>query len=124
MDIFKIESSTINSSLVDVQSSNDVSFDAGSEFNLNFFDTPEDSSTQGIFSDPGSVESSSPPPSIKLNLNNNNQLLHSNSLISVKTGKKLFFCVFLLELNMIRENFGRKQYLLISIISFCDISTN
>lgn len=88
MDIFKIESSTINASLVDVQSSNDVSFDAGSEFNLNFFDTPEDSSTQGIFSDPGSVESSSPPPSIKLNLNNNNQLIHSSSLISVKSGKK------------------------------------
>lgn len=91
MDIFKIETSTINSSLVDVQSSNDVSFDAGSEFNLNFFDTPEDSSTQGIFSDPGSVESSSPPPSIKLNLNNNNQLIHSNSLVTAKTGKKSFF---------------------------------
>lgn len=94
MDIFKIETSTVNSSLVDVQSSNDVSFDAGSEFNLNFFDTPEDSSTQGIFSDPGSVESSSPPPSIKLNLNNN-QLIHSNSLISVKSGEKsIFFCFY------------------------------
>lgn len=42
-----------------------VSFDAGSEFNLNFFDSVEDrESTQG-FSDPGSVGSAaaqSPPP--------------------------------------------------------------
>lgn len=44
-----------------------VSFDAGSEFNLSFFDRPED--TQGGFSDPGSVGSasvSSPPPPPRL----------------------------------------------------------
>ncbi|XP_046808540.1 ecdysone-induced protein 78C-like [Lucilia cuprina] len=35
----------------------EVSFDANSDFNLHFFDTPEDSSTQGGFSDQGSVES-------------------------------------------------------------------
>lgn len=35
----------------------EVSFDANSDFNLHFFDTPEDSSTQGGFSDAGSVES-------------------------------------------------------------------
>lgn len=35
----------------------EVSFDANSVFNLHFFDTPEDSSTQGGFSDQGSVES-------------------------------------------------------------------
>lgn len=42
----------------------EVSFDAGSEFNLSFFDGPEENnSTQG-FSDPGSVgsTSASPPP--------------------------------------------------------------
>uniref|UniRef100_A0A1I8PMT9 Uncharacterized protein n=1 Tax=Stomoxys calcitrans TaxID=35570 RepID=A0A1I8PMT9_STOCA len=35
----------------------EVRFDAHADFNLHFFDTPEDSSTQGGFSDPGSVES-------------------------------------------------------------------
>lgn len=35
----------------------EVRFDAHTDFNLHFFDTPEDSSTQGGFSDPGSVES-------------------------------------------------------------------
>lgn len=42
-----------------------VNCDPSAEFNLNFFDTPDDSSTQGGFSDPGSVESNSvcsPPP--------------------------------------------------------------
>lgn len=39
----------------------EVSFDANSDFNLHFFDTPEDSSTQGGFSDPGSVESETEP---------------------------------------------------------------
>lgn len=42
-----------------------VNCDQSTEFNLNFFDTPDDSSTQGGFSDPGSVESNSvcsPPP--------------------------------------------------------------
>uniref|UniRef100_A0A0A1XSM2 Ecdysone-induced protein 78C n=1 Tax=Zeugodacus cucurbitae TaxID=28588 RepID=A0A0A1XSM2_ZEUCU len=44
----------------------EVSFDANSDFNLHFFDTPDDSSTQGAFSDAGSLESdayatSSPP---------------------------------------------------------------
>lgn len=50
----------------------EVCFDAGAEFNLNFFDTPaaDDSNTQGGFSDAGSLEEStvgsicgSPPPS-------------------------------------------------------------
>lgn len=50
----------------------EVCFDAGAEFNLNFFDTPaaDDSNTQGGFSDAGSIEEStidsicgSPPPS-------------------------------------------------------------
>ena len=69
MDVFKLETTAINSSLVNVNTTScdipEVSFDAGSEFNLNFFDTPEDSNTQGCFSDSGSVESlsiSSPPP--------------------------------------------------------------
>lgn len=73
MDVFHIESSNISSSLVDAVADGgdditEVSFDAHSEFNLNFFDTPDDSvTTQGPFSEPASVESiaslsSTPPP--------------------------------------------------------------
>lgn len=66
MDVFKVEPLTgnIGSPPPADKISPEVSFDAGSEFNLSFFDQPEDSSTQG-FSDPGSVGSasaSSPPP--------------------------------------------------------------
>ena len=73
MDVFHIDSN-ISSSLVDDGASGtdditEVRFDAHSEFNLIFFDTPDDSTTQGGFSNPDSVESigsiaSSPPPSI------------------------------------------------------------
>lgn len=73
MDVFHIDSN-ISSSLVDDGTSGpdditEVRFDAHSEFNLIFFDTPDDSTTQGGFSNPDSVESigsiaSSPPPSI------------------------------------------------------------
>ncbi|XP_030372310.1 ecdysone-induced protein 78C [Scaptodrosophila lebanonensis] len=35
----------------------EVSFDANSDFNLHFFDTPEDSSTQGAYSEVGSLDS-------------------------------------------------------------------
>ena len=73
MDVFQIESnisSSLVDSAVDSGSINDditeVCFDTHSEFNLNFFDTPDDSTNQG-FSDPDSVESiasisSTPPP--------------------------------------------------------------
>lgn len=67
MDVFKIDQSlsgNLGSAPSPDKITPEVSFDAGSEFNLSFFDTPEDSSTQG-FSDPGSVGStsaSSPPP--------------------------------------------------------------
>ncbi|KAK9882806.1 hypothetical protein WA026_023319 [Henosepilachna vigintioctopunctata] len=73
MDVFKIEPS-LNGNIGNAPSpdkiTTEVSFDAGSEFNLSFFDTPEDSNTQG-FSDPGSVGStsaSSPPPPLHLPL--------------------------------------------------------
>lgn len=69
MDVFKIDqslSANLGSAPPPEKLTADVSFDAGSEFNLSFFDPPEDSSTQG-FSDPGSVGSasaSSPPPQL------------------------------------------------------------
>lgn len=71
MDVFKIDQSlsgNLGSAPSPDKITPDVSFDAGSEFNLSFFDTPEDSNTQG-FSDPGSVGStsaSSPPPQQQL----------------------------------------------------------
>lgn len=69
MDVFKIDqslSANVGNAPPPEKLTADVSFDAGSEFNLSFFDPPEDSSTQG-FSDPGSVGStsaSSPPPQL------------------------------------------------------------
>lgn len=67
MDVFKVECGVglvVGSPPGADKLSPEVSFDAGSEFNLSFFDQPEDGSTQG-FSDPGSVGSASagsPPP--------------------------------------------------------------
>lgn len=74
MDIFKIEPGSLSGNLDSVDNTEtdlipEVSFDAGAEFNLNFFDTPEDSNTQGGFSNPESVESvsaSSPPSPVLL----------------------------------------------------------
>lgn len=60
MDVFKLDQS-LNANLGNApppeKLNSEVTFDAGSEFNLSFFDTPEEN-TQG-FSDPGSVGSTS-----------------------------------------------------------------
>lgn len=67
MDVFKLDQSLsagLGSAPAPDTLTPEVSFDAGSEFNLSFFDGPEENnSTQG-FSDPGSVgsTSASPPP--------------------------------------------------------------
>ncbi|CAG9816078.1 unnamed protein product [Phaedon cochleariae] len=73
MDVFKIDQS-LNSNLgrapsPDKTNPPEITFEAGSEFNLCFFDTtPED--TRGGFSDPSSVgsttEGGSPPPQLIL----------------------------------------------------------
>lgn len=67
MDVFQMDSSSIGSTLVDPETTGgdeitEVKFEAHSEFDLNFFDTPDDSMTQAAFSNPNSVESSSPTP--------------------------------------------------------------
>lgn len=67
MDVFKVEplQGNLGSPPETDQVTPEVSFDAGSEFNLSFFSQEEGSSGQGGFSDPGSVgsgEASSPPP--------------------------------------------------------------
>lgn len=74
MDVFKIEQS-LSAGLggtpgshhhhpADTLTPSEVSFDAGGEFNLSFFDAPEENSAQGFSDDPGSVgsASASPPP--------------------------------------------------------------
>lgn len=66
MDVFQIDSSSISSTMVDPEVSitdeiTEVKFEAHSEFDLNFFDTPDDSMTQAAFSNPNSVESSTSP---------------------------------------------------------------
>lgn len=72
MDIFHIETASLgtnrtNGAIID-DGTNDqipqVSFDGGPEFNLNFFDSPDNSNTG--YSDPGSDSSSPPPPSSQL----------------------------------------------------------
>lgn len=73
MDIFHIETASLNTTRTNGAIIDDitdqipqVSFDGGPEFNLNFFDSPDDSNTG--YSDPGSVDSTaggaslSPPP--------------------------------------------------------------
>ncbi|XP_044020178.1 ecdysone-induced protein 78C-like [Aphidius gifuensis] len=88
MNVFKIDQSLTTglcSTTPDTLTS-DASFDAGNEFNLSYFDGPEDNSTQG-FSDPGSVGSASvsPPPGTPGNItvnSTNNNLQH----IQVTTG--------------------------------------
>ncbi|KAL3275032.1 hypothetical protein HHI36_019804 [Cryptolaemus montrouzieri] len=86
MDVFKIEPS-LNGNIGSAPSPDkikpEISFDAGSEFNLSFFDTPDDSNTQG-FSDPGSVGStsaSSPPPPLHLPLTVTNSPASSTSVL-------------------------------------------
>ena len=68
MDVYKLDqsiSSNIGNAPPPEKIQPQVTFDAGAEFNLSFFDNPDDhESTQG-FSDPGSVGSApepSPPP--------------------------------------------------------------
>lgn len=101
MDVFKIDQSLtvgLGSTPAPDTLTPEVSFDAGSEFNLSFFDGPEDNSAQG-FSDPGSVGSasaSSPPGTpahITVNSTNSVTLpvVQVPSGITVKQGLLLFY---------------------------------
>lgn len=102
MDVFHIDSSNIS---IDHEGSaadeiTEVKFEAHSEFDLNFFDTPDDSMTQGAFSNPNSVESSvslAPTPEPP-NTNHNHSIISSSTssinqhiLVNVKHGKTTFF---------------------------------
>ena len=100
MDVFKIDQSLtagLGSAPAPDTLTPEVSFDAGSEFNLSFFDGPEENSTQG-FSDPGSVgsASASPPPGTPANLpvnptSNNLPIVQVPTSIVVKQGSFLSF---------------------------------
>lgn len=121
MDVFKIDQQ-IGSSLVDaivinsINANNNnhslhngnkelvaqVNCDPSAEFNLNFFDTPDDSSTQGGFSDPGSVESNSvcsPPPIFdnggKVLVNSANSVFENNNCVENKFFQGLLIDIFL-----------------------------
>jgi hypothetical protein len=121
MDVFHLDSSSISSTMIDPEASiveeiTEVKFEAHSEFDLNFFDTPDDSMTQAAFSNPNSVESSptpepllpltptSAPPSItssNATINQKQQQQHQNmpQPAMVKHGKARdrllkFFCNF------------------------------
>lgn len=121
MDVFKIDQSlsgNLGSAPSPDKITPEVSFDAGSEFNLSFFDNPEDNSAQG-FSDPGSVGStsaSSPPPQqltpLHLSLPGSSTpgggplLLSppgtSSTPITVKQGIYLVLILFMLTIKIIR----------------------
>lgn len=100
MDVFQIDSSSISSTMVDpetvtVEEITEVKFEAHSEFDLNFFDTPDDSMTQAAFSSPNSVDSSTSPtpePHLPLTTSCLPSLTLSNVAtlkhhVHVKTGK-------------------------------------
>ncbi|KAL0279737.1 UNVERIFIED_CONTAM: hypothetical protein PYX00_001236 [Menopon gallinae] len=98
MDVYKLDQSinaSIGSAPPPEKIEPQVTFDAGAEFNLCFFDNPDDhESTQG-FSDPGSVgsapEASPPPPqsvqSQGASSTNLLQLQPPSSSVAVKQGK-------------------------------------
>ncbi|KAK2584439.1 hypothetical protein KPH14_006819 [Odynerus spinipes] len=90
MDVFKIDQSLsagLGSAPAPDTLTPEVSFDAGSEFNLSFFDGPEENSTQG-FSDPGSVgsASASPPPGTPGTIAANQPANATLPIVQVPTG--------------------------------------
>lgn len=120
MDIFAIDSPTVNvngnlqnPTVDDVfDQIPEVRFETGNEFNLNFFDNPDDSNTLGGYSDPGSVESASigsPPPTNKSYGGNNGgvtdgnatfQLCQATALKCGKFNRWLFLLLLLLRLSL------------------------
>lgn len=108
MDVFLIDSTSISSTMIDPETTiideiTEVKFETHSEFDLNFFDTPDDSMTQTAFSSPNSVDSSASPtpeplmpltPSVQQITSSNmtiNQQHHQNmtqpTMVIIKQGK-------------------------------------
>lgn len=118
MDVFHIDSSSISStSLKEISSDTEITevkFETSENFDLNFFDTPEDSLTQVAFSNPNSVESSlspTPEPAIALqsSITSSNVTINQNVAL-IKNGKK----------QQLRLELRRKNYFLnASVASLC-----
>lgn len=97
MDMFHInDSSGISSTILDSDSPvtdiTEVKFEAHTEFDLNFFDTPDDSMTQAAFSNPNSVESSaSPEPTIVIQQHQKTNMASNQPamLLNIKNGKRV-----------------------------------
>lgn len=100
MDVFQIDSSNISSTITECQDQVDeiteVKFEAHSEFDLNFFETPDDSMTQcSVFSNPNSVESLSASPEplngISVSSTTSSSSATAANVVNIKNGKKNFF---------------------------------
>lgn len=96
MDVFQIESSNISSTISECQDRVDeiteVKFEAHSEFDLNFFETPDDSMTQcSVFSNPNSVESLSASPEPLTPNGISVSSTTSSNVVTIKNGKKVLF---------------------------------
>ena len=87
MDVYQIESSNISSTISDCPDRSDeiteVKFEAHSEFDLNFFETPEDT----VFSNPNSVESieASPEPATPNLVSSSNCIISRGLKIKIGT---------------------------------------
>jgi hypothetical protein len=148
MDVYHIDSSSISSSMIDVESSmvddiTEVKFETHSDFDLNFFDTPDDSMTQAGFSNPNSVESSSSPtpePHLPLTPTNaishlsqqstnvaiNQQQQHQPALTIVKNGKasdsnsaRTTFCCCFFLFRRRRKQKRRIHFLMLMLSRNC-----
>lgn len=111
MDVFQIDSSNISSTITECQDQVDeiteVKFEAHSEFDLNFFETPDDSMTQcSVFSNPNSVESLSASPEplngISVSSTTSPSSATAANVVNIKNGKKKHFSSVVLGLGMIK----------------------
>jgi hypothetical protein len=78
MDVFDGSISISSTSLIDSEIT-EVKFETAENFDLNFFDTPDDSLTQVAFSNPNSVESSTSPTPEPVAI--------TQQLVTIKNGK-------------------------------------
>lgn len=89
MDMFITDTTSISSTILEKGASpvTDIKFEAHAEFDLNFFDTPDDSMTQAAFSSPNSVESSSASPEPSIVIQQQKIASSQSMLLSVKHGE-------------------------------------
>lgn len=116
MDVFHIDSSSISSTMLDpdpsvVDEITEVKFES-QEFDLNFFDTPDDSMTQAAFSNPNSVESSlSPTPEpltptalVQQSLQSMHQNMAQPAIAIIKNGEEQNFHFLMPGIPVLRRS--------------------